>query len=136
VQHFSSTEITIKDQWQQYAFSRQGWIEESRAIIANTKGKLEEESALVGIDAFTDTFTPIIWQLDPDNNPIPVLGPGPYAPFWHMSPQPFSRGVINYNMFAELLSARMHQVVEVVKGERGNSIGNAVMQKCAHSHTH
>jgi hypothetical protein len=125
-----------KVQWQQYAFSRQGWIEESRAIIANTKGKLEDESALVGIDALNDAFTPILWQLDPDYNPIPALGPGPYAPFWQMSPPPFSRAVVNYNMFAESFSARMHPVVEVVKGERGNStaIGNAVMQKCGLTH--
>jgi hypothetical protein len=110
-----------KGQWQQYSFSRQEWIEESRAIIANTQGELEDESALVGIDALNANITPIIWQRDPDYIPIPALGPAPYAPFWQTSPPPFNPGLINYNMFAESFSARMNQVVGVVKGERGNS---------------
>jgi hypothetical protein len=110
-----------KGQWQQYAFSRQDWIEESRAIIANTQGELEDESALVGIDAVNANITPMIWQLDPDYIPISALGPAPYAPFWQTSPPPFHPALINYNMFAESFSARMNQVVEVVKGEHGNS---------------
>jgi hypothetical protein len=120
---------TDKGQWQQYAFSRQEWIEESRAIIANNQGELEDESALVGIDALNANITPMIWQRDPDYIPIPALGIGPYAPFWQTSPPPFNPGLINYNMFAEPFSARMNQVVAVVKGERENStlIGNTKM---------
>jgi hypothetical protein len=115
-----------KGRWQQYAFSRQGWIEESRAIVAHAQGEIENESALVGIDALNANITPVIWQRDPDYIPIPALGPAPYAPFWQTSPPPFFPGVINYNMFVEPFSARIYQVVEVVKGELGSStaIGN------------
>jgi hypothetical protein len=113
-----------KGQWQQYAFFRQGWVEESRAIVASAQGELEDESALVGIDALKTNITPMIWQRDSDYIPIPALGPAPYAPFWQTSPPPFNPGLINYNMFAESFSARMNQVVEVVKGERGNSTEN------------
>jgi hypothetical protein len=118
-----------KGRWQQYAFSRQGWIEESRAIISNAKGDLEDGSALVGIDAVNANITPVIWEAghSPDYIPIPALGPAPYAPFWQMSPPPFLPGVINYNMLAEPFCARMYPVVEIVKGERGSStvIGNS-----------
>ena len=117
-----------KGQWQQYAFSRQEWIEESRAIISNNQGELEDESALVGIDALNANITPMIWQRDRDYIPIPALGPAPYAPFWQTSPPPFNPGLINYNMFAESFSARMNQVVEVVKGERGNSTGIGITE--------
>jgi hypothetical protein len=128
-----------KDQWGQYSYSQQGWIEESRAIVANAQGELEGKSALVGIDSVIADIAPIIWEVDPDYNPIPaVAGPDPYAPFWQMSPPPFSPIVINYNLFDEPFSLRMYQVAEVVKGERGNStaIGNAEVRSHLYSLTY
>lgn len=111
-----------KSRWQQYAFSHQEWIDESRAIVANTRGELEDESALVGIDALNANITPMIWQRDADYIPIAALGPAPYAPFWQTSPPPFKPGLINYNIFDQPFSARIYQVVKIVKGECGSSI--------------
>jgi len=98
--------------WQQYAFSRQGWIDESRSYVEATVG------ALSGGNFINTTITPILWERDVDQNAVPAFSMSEerFAPFWQLSPPPFSPAVINYNMFALPFCKRMYPLVKIVKG--------------------
>jgi hypothetical protein len=77
--------------WNAYSVANSQWIAEGRQYLnASTSDQ----------GPATQEFLPFVYTIDLSARPpkpIPVTGPGPYAPVWQMSPVPPKLDVINFD---------------------------------------
>jgi hypothetical protein len=74
-----------KSQWETYASTDQGWIQESYETL--------------GFDIVPLPINPTIYDFV-DGHATEALE-GPFMPLWQMSPPPSNTGIVNYNMMSE-----------------------------------
>lgn len=99
--------VNDRDKYEWYAYSNkhQGWVTESRNYLVEQNADLEETY-------IEGQIVPVIYQRNATQHVIEAPGPGPYAPFWQLSPPPFNQGlVVNYNMLTEPFLDRMLHTV-------------------------
>ena len=82
-----------RDEWEEYAWNEQGWLQESREIFRH-----KEAADPVYLDGSISHY---IYQLK-DGVPEPVnsTGPGPYLPLYHLSPPPFNPAIVGRDAFS------------------------------------
>lgn len=103
--------------WNVYSVENQGWIEESRDIVAESS----DTDGEVVRDSFTIVQnTPIpeeIWEYAADGTtPIASEGRGPFCPVWTMSPPPVDPSFVNFNMLSRHEIQVLYPVVSLTRG--------------------
>ena len=104
--------------WANYSNSHQGWLQESRNLQQNRK------EVVVGSSYLNDSVAPWIYEHEPtalqkgEFVQIRPPGPGPYTPFWQVSPPPVNPAFIGYNFLAESFARSNFEVVMKVKGKK------------------
>jgi hypothetical protein len=97
---------TLKSEWEEYSVQHQEWI---------TTGWVWQQNQHRN-DRFLqqEEIPSEIYRRDNEGNPIPDDGPGPYGPFWQMSPIPDNASpTINFNVLSNDIIDRMTNTIAV-----------------------